>query len=209
MLTGLIIVISLMVVFSIVFLFWDKIKFAKEKRSFSKLIGKKAYQLALDNAYYLINQVALAIEGKVIHFDHILFTNKFIYCIGEKYFSGPISGRFDDSQWFKYNKKNQVEHIKNPMILPKVRVEYLRGSLRANDDLFVSVVLVNDSCIIDQIEGCPKNNFIMNLSDFKSFIKQREKTNIPSIDPLQLETLVQNIYKISVRTLKSENKKSS
>ena len=95
------------------------------------------------------------------------------------------------------------------MILPKVRVEYLRGSLRANDDLFVSVVLVNDSCIIDQIEGCPKNNFIMNLSDFKSFIKQREKTNIPSIDPLQLETLVQNIYKISVRTLKSENKKSS
>ena len=196
MLAGLIIVISLMVVFSIVFLFWDKFKLIKEKRCFNKSVGKKMYQLAL------------AIDGKVIHFDHILFTNKFIYCIGEKYFSGPISGRFDDSQWFKYNKKNQVEHIKNPMVLPKVRVEYLRSSLRANDDLFVSVVLVNDSCLIDKIDGCPKNNYIMNISEFKNFIKQREKTNIPSLDPLQLETLVQNIYKISVRTLKNEKKSS-
>lgn len=208
MLAGLIIVISLMVVFSIVFLFWDKFKLIKEKRCFNKSVGKKMYQLALDNDYYLINQVALSIDGKVIHFDHILFTNKFIYCIGEKYFSGPISGRFDDSQWFKYNKKNQVEHIKNPMVLPKVRVEYLRSSLRANDDLFVSVVLVNDSCLIDKIDGCPKNNYIMNISEFKNFIKQREKTNIPSLDPLQLETLVQNIYKISVRTLKNEKKSS-
>lgn len=205
MLIGLIIVIILMVIGSLVFIFWNKIKELKEKKFFSKEISSKVYQIAVDNDFYLINQVALAIDTKVIHFDHLLFTNKYIYCIGRKYFSGPVSGRFDDSQWFQYDKKNRINHIKNPMILPKVRLEYLRSALRANEDLFISVVLVNDSCVIDNIVSCPKNNHIMNIGDFSGFVKKNEKASIPAIDALQLETLVQNIYKRSIRT--SQGKK--
>lgn len=204
MLVGLIIVILLMIIGSLVFIFWDRIKILKERRFFTKEVGTKVYQLALDNDFYLINQVALAIDTKVIHFDHILFTNKFIYCIGAKYFAGPISGKFDDSQWFLYDHKSHVEHIKNPMTLPKVRVEYLRSALRANEDLFVSVVLVNDSCIIDDNISSPKNHHLLNLSQFKALVLKNEKLDIPSIDPIQLDTLVQNIYKRSVRTLNDE-----
>ena len=200
MIIGLIIVIVLIVIGSLIFLFWNKIKDYKEKRFFSKEVGSKVYQLALDNDYYLIRQVALAIDTKVIHFDYILFTNKYIYCIGTKYFVGPISGNFNDSQWFLYQKNQQVEHIKNPMILPKVRLEYLRSALRANEDLFISVVLVNNSCIIDEVNDGPKHNYIMNVGNFASFVKKNEKNVIPSIDPLQLETLVQNIYKRSIKT---------
>lgn len=201
MLTGLIIVIVLFIIISLVILFWDSFKLLKEKKSFKKIVGNKLYQISLDNDFYLINQVALAIDTKIIHFDHILFTNKFIYCIGTKFCDGPLSGRFDDSKWFKYGKNNTIDHIKNPMQLPKIRVEYLRSQLRANEDLFISVVLVNDSCILDDIQNCPKNNFIMNLGEFKSFVNKNEKMDIPQIDAVQLDTLVKNIYRSSVKTL--------
>lgn len=86
------------------------------------------------------------------------------------------------------------------MILSRVRLDYLRSALKANEDIFVSVVLLNDSCVLDDIENCPKNNFIMNLKDFKNFVQKREKEDIPSFNAFQLETLVQNIYKLNIRT---------
>ena len=205
MLIGLIVVVSLMVIGSLVFIFWDKIKIASEKKNFDKKVGAKVYQLALDNDFYCINQVALKIDTKIIHFDHILFTNKFIYCIGKKYLANPVSGKFDDNQWFEYQANGHIEHIKNPMIIPKVRVDYLRGALRASEDLFVSLVIINDSCLIDKVEDCPVNQKILNLKDFKDFVQKREKMDIPTIDPLQEETLVQNIYKRSVKTKQMEN----
>lgn len=207
MIICLIIIIILILVGSLVFLFWDKIKEFKEKKRFSKDVGAKVYQLSLDNDFYLINKVALAIDTKVIHFDHLLFTNKYIYCIGIKYYSGPISGKFDDLQWFMYNKNNQLEHIKNPMSFTKVRLNYLKSALKANEDLFISVVLVNDSCIIDDTSSFPKNYYIMNLKKFNNFVKKNEKNDIPKIDEIQLDTLVQNIYKRSIKTLEKENKK--
>ena len=207
MLIGLIVILSLMVVGSLVFIFWGQIKQKTEKKNFVKKVGAKVYQLALDNDYYLINKVALKIDTKVIHFDHILFTNKFIYCIATKYFDGPISGKFDDNQWFKYDDKNHVDHIKNPLIIPKVRVEYLRSALRAGEDLFVSLVITNDSCLIDEIKDCPSNQKIINLKDLKHLVSKNEELDIPLIDPLQEEKLVQNIYKRSVKTKKMEENK--
>lgn len=205
MLTGLIIVVSLMVIGSLIFIFWDKIITLMEKKFFTKEVGSKIYKIALENDYYLINDAVLSIDTKVIHFNHILFTNKFIYCIGVKYFDGPISGKYDDSKWFQYDEKNNVFHINNPLIFPKVRLDYLRSSLKASEDLFVSLVLVNDTCIIDERINCPKDNYIMNIKNLKNFISKREKMDIPSLDQEQLEVLVQNIYKRSVRTINNLN----
>ena len=168
-------------------------------------INCKIYKIALENDYYLINDAVLSIDTKVIHFNHILFTNKFIYCIGVKYFDGPISGKYDDSKWFQYDEKNNVFHINNPLIFPKVRLDYLRSTLKASEDLFVSLVLVNDTCIIDERINCPKDNYIMNIKNLKNFISKREKMDIPSLDQEQLEVLVQNIYKRSVRTINNLN----
>lgn len=86
MLIGLIVVVVLLIVGSLLFLFSDRIRQISEKKNFSKKAGKKIYALARDNDFYLINQVALSIDTKVIHFDHILFTDKFIYCIGKSIF---------------------------------------------------------------------------------------------------------------------------
>jgi hypothetical protein len=208
MFIGLIIVLSLMVIGSLVYLFWDNIKHFKEKRFFSKDVASKVYQLAVENDYYLINEVALAIDTKVIHFDHILFTNKYIYCIGVKYFPGPISGKYDDSQWFLYNGKNKVLHIRNPMQLSKVRLDYLKIALKDNQNLFVSVILVNDSCIIDEKIEFAKNNKIMKLKEFKNHVRKQEKSDIPSINPIQLDTLVQNIYKRKVQTINNLTNKN-
>ena len=56
--------------------------------------------MAIDKDYYVINDVVLEIDTKFIHFNHILFGDKYIYCICDSYFDGPISGKFTDNQWF-------------------------------------------------------------------------------------------------------------
>lgn len=202
--TWLIIVIVLIIVGSLIFIFSDHINLFFEKRNFNKKVGKKIYQIALDNDYYLISQVALEIDTKIVHFDYILFTNKFIYCVGARYFNGPISGKYDDNQWFKYGKKSEIDHIKNPLILPKVRLEYLKGALKAPDDLFVSLVVINDSCLIDKNNQYPTYNQLINLKDLKFLISKKEKENIADINPSQLQKLVKNIYKRSVKTQQKE-----
>jgi hypothetical protein len=116
MLTGLIIVVSLMVIGSLVFIFWDKIIALKEKKFFTKEVGSKIYKIALENDYYLINDAVLSIDTKVIHFNHILFTNKFIYCIGVKYFNGPISGKYEDAKWLE-NFHSRIMSGTDPLAL--------------------------------------------------------------------------------------------
>lgn len=209
MLIGLIIVISLMIVGSLIFIFIDQITLFFENKRFYKNLDKKLYKLALDYDYYLISQVVLEIDTKIIHFDYILFTNKFIYCIGARYYKGSISGKYDDNQWFKYGHKDLVEHIKNPLIFPKVRLEYLKGALKAQDDLFISLVIVNDSCLIDNSNQYPSNNQIINLKDVKSLIIKNEKADIATINQVQLEELVHNIYKRSVKTKQKEKNETT
>ena len=203
MLVVLIIVIAVIIIGGILLILWPKLKTLKEKKQFAKIVASKVYGLAEDKDFYVINQVALSIENKVIHFDHILFTNKFIYCIGTKYYDAPVSGKYSDAQWFKYSSLNNRERIKNPMGLAQARLNYIKSSVNAPDGIFVSVVLINDSCILDEIKDCPPGNFIMNVSKFRQFVLENESIDIPEIDSLKLEELVQKIYK---KTLKNEGK---
>jgi hypothetical protein len=204
MLVVLIIVISIIIIGGILLIFWPKFKIIKEKRQFSKIVASKVYGLAEDKDFYVINQVALSIENKIIHFDHILFANKFIYCIGTKYYDAPVSGKYSDAQWLKYSSLNNMERIKNPMALALARLNYIKSSVNAPDGIFISVILINDSCILDEIKDCPPGNYIMNVSKFRQFVIENEKQDIPDIDTLALEELVQKIYK---KSLKNDDKK--
>jgi hypothetical protein len=203
MLVVLIVVITLIIITGILLILWPKLVSLRERKLFARIVGRKVYSLAEDKDFYVINQVALSIENKIIHFDHILFTNKFIYCIGTKYYDAPVSGNYEDAQWLKYNSSSNIERIKNPMLLATARLNYIKSSVNAMDGIFVSVVLVNDTCILDEIKNCPPGNYIMNLNEFRKFVEVNEKSDIPDIDQLCLEDLVQKIYK---KTIKNEEK---
>ena len=161
MLVGAISVISLLAIGFGFLIFYPLFQERQEKRTFTKSFYTDVYQLAIDRDYYVINDVVLEIDTKFIHFNHILFGDKYIYCICDTYFDGPISGKNRDSQWFLYKNNGQVSHIKNPLVLHKSRLSYITSALRA-EELFVGIIVVNESCIVDQIDDLPDNLTIVN-----------------------------------------------
>ena len=203
MLIGAISVISILVIGFAYLIFQPIVKEALEKKTFLKSFYTNVYQLAIDKDYYVINDVVLEIDTKFIHFNHILFGDKYIYCICDSYFDGPISGKFTDNQWFMYKDNGVVEHIKNPLILHRSRLSYVTSSLRA-EELFVGVFVVNKSCIVDEIKDCPENMTILNEEEFRDYILKREKENIPPINTIQLDSLVKQVYQKNIQSREKE-----
>ena len=203
MLVGAISVISLLAIGFGFLIFYPLFQERQEKRTFTKSFYTDVYQLAIDRDYYVINDVVLEIDTKFIHFNHILFGDKYIYCICDTYFDGPISGKNRDSQWFLYKNNGQVSHIKNPLVLHKSRLSYITSALRA-EELFVGIIVVNESCIVDQIDDLPDNLTIVNEKEFKDYIIKREKENIPPINSIQLDSLVQQIYQKNIQSREKE-----
>lgn len=191
----LIIIFVIVTIGSILLLFSRSLHLFVEKKTFRRKIGKKVYQIAKDCDLFVLHNIVLKIDNKIIHYDHLLFSNKFIYCIGDGYYQTGLSGKFLDKKWFLYDLKGKFTHINNPMMMQRLRVDYLRGSLGASDDLFVSVVVVNDSCVIDAIEGCPDRNLIVKSSNLVKCIKNYEKnSDLPQLNQEQLQIVVKNIY---------------
>lgn len=203
MLVGAIIVISLIVIGFGYLIFTPIVKDILEKKNFTKKFYSDVYQLAIDKDFYVINDVVLEIDTKFIHFNHILFGDKYIYCICDSYYEGPISGKFTDQQWFMYKNNGQVEHIKNPLVLHKSRLNYVTSTLRA-EELFIGICVVNESCLVDEIKDLPDNLNVINVNEFKDYINKKEKEAIPPIDSLQLDSLVQQIYQKNIQSRERE-----
>ena len=133
MLAGAIILIVVLVIVSVLVLTWPFIKRFRARKDFFSHAYHITYDLAKDRDYYLINDVRLAIDTKVIHFDHIIFGEKYIYCIGNMFSKGSLSGKFSDAQWRLYDDMGSMNYVKNPLLLHKTRVDYLKSAIKAED----------------------------------------------------------------------------
>lgn len=110
-----IILVVVLVIISILILAWPYLKRLRTRKDFFNREYRIVYDIARDKDYYLINTVKLDIDTKTIHFDHILFGEKYIYCIGNYFHKGAISGKFSDNQWFSYESLTKTTHVKNPL----------------------------------------------------------------------------------------------
>ena len=176
-------------------MFYHQISLLCEKIFFKHKVAKKLYKIAKDNDYYLLNKVAINVEGKIIHFDHLLFGDKYIYCIGVNYYPLAINGKQNDKNWFRYKSNNKFVYIKNPMRLHRERVNYFSSLISSDSDLFVATIVINNSCLID--EKCnTKYDKIINLKNLENMVKNYEKnSNVEPIDPILLHQLVQDVYR--------------
>lgn len=192
---GLIITFIILVIVSLVVIFYHPIFHFFEKLFFKVKVNKKVYKIAKDYDFYLLNKVVIKVEGKLIHFDHLLFGNKYIYCIGKNYYSVGINGRFNDSSWFQYKGNNKFNIIKNPMRLHRERVNYFSSKLASSSDLFVATIIVNNSCYLEKIDGSDKYNVLLNLKNFEKMVIEYEKDKtINPIEPQRLQDLVLEIH---------------
>ena len=94
--------IILLVVFLLLllaFLFGPIIKRKYIEVNYKKIVSKTLYKYALDHDVFLINDIKLPYNGGFIIFDHILFGEKYIYCIKDVHESYGKEGSAEDLKW--------------------------------------------------------------------------------------------------------------
>lgn len=192
---GLIILVVFLVLLGLFLIFYNFIHLSIEKLTFKKKTAKRVYQIAMDHDYYLLNEVAMKIGTHTIHFDHILFGNKYIYCIVSRYYNVGVNGNFEDVSWFNYKLNGKCKMMKNPLRLNRERVDYFATSITSSKDMFIAMLAVNDSCLVSDIKGASENDLIFNVKNLEKIIKEHEnRKDVSIIEPKMLEILVKDIY---------------
>ena len=197
------VVLCLLVLFLILFpIFYKKYEF----RNFKKVFYKRINKIVLNHDYLLINDLVLKDHnGKICTIDHIVFAEKYIYVIKDRYYRGAISGQKDDNVWFFYGKKGVKEEFENPMHINEKRIQKLSNITHFDNEYFISIILINDNAIVKNLKGMnTKNSFIIPKSKFKKLIKTIESKDVPDIDQKGLEKAVLEIADLKGKIVNDE-----
>ncbi len=168
-----------------------------------KAYWKSIYRLAMDNDYYLINNLTLEnVDGKKLIIDHLLFGDKYLYLIYDAYYDGAIKYKKEDNNWIYYygnkNKPNQ-KYVNNPLLINKRRLNKLAVQTCLDEQFFIPIVLVNDDCLIEEINDSVGNEFLIKKKHLKRVIKDVEARNVPYLKKNELAYVVRDIAKMNIR----------
>ena len=167
------------------------------RRNYVKIFGKFVYHIALYKDYLLINKLHLPLDNeRKLHLDHVLFGEKYIYAIKDKYYAGAISGKENDESWlyFPDNTKKSM-YIDNPLKINRQRIQKLALFTGLDDDLFVSIILVNNDCLLDKFESQSRRDYVIPVNKLEKLVAAIESRSVPKINQEQLEQAVQDLNK--------------
>lgn len=168
-----------------------------DKKNLNKRVYRILYALAMDKDYYLINNFPLIQNNELVaKLDHILFTNKYIYVISDRPFSGIINGNRDDNIWLNYSFSGERTEINNPLLMNKIRIEKFSKIKKIDSKCIISIVVTNNLAEIINLENLSTNkSYICKKSKLKSIIKKIEKRDVEEFDPNILDREVKEIAK--------------
>jgi hypothetical protein len=164
-----------------------------------KIFGKFIYHIALYSDYYLINNMSLRLDpDHTAHIDHILFGEKYIYVIKDKYYKGALSGKENDESWvFFPDDRRKSRYIDNPLKVNRVRTEKLGLFTGLDEDLFISIIVVNNDCLLEKFESFSRRDYVVQVGKLNKLIEAIESRSVPKINEQQLEQAVQDIAQIN------------
>ena len=193
-----VILLALFVISSGVWLLFPLIRRRYMNRHLIPVFGKRIYHIALYNDFYLINQVRVPLDdANEAHIDHLLFGEKFIYVIKDRYYDGALSGQARDVNWMFYpNLSRRGKYISNPFLINRVRIDKLALVTGLDPHLFVNIIVVNDRCLLDDIISDDDYTYIVKLAKLEKLIKAIESRDIPVINEQQLDAAVKDIYQL-------------
>lgn len=147
-----------------------------------RMYYRRVYRVALDNDFLLINKFShTTADQEEFHIDHILIGNKYFYCIRDRYYDGALAAKEDNPSWVFFNK-DKGRYIQNPLIMNKLRVQRLSLMSNIDEEMFISIVLINDDCYLTPYEAKSNDSFLSSLKDFPKLIEQLESRDIAALD---------------------------
>lgn len=184
-----------------------RLEFGKERYRY--IYYKKVREIADKYDYYLVNNVGIDSRDEVIcKIDHILFANKFIYVIKDRYYRGAISGEKDNVKWYFHPNDTEVLEMDSPLIQNSRRVDHLSAVTQIDRSYFISIVIINDNCEVKSNNDLNSDDsYIVSLSQLPRLIKFIESRKVAKLDPAQLEKAVNDIARLygQGRQIENEN----
>ena len=167
--------------------------------------GKRIYRIALDNDFYLINQVKLASRStKSININHLLFGDKYIYLISDYYYRGEILAKENDNSWIfrPRNKKEKSCYIDNPLLISQELVKETSRLTGIDASLFIAITLINNDAIIKGFESKNKSNFLVHLSKVSKLVETIESRDVSPLKEKQLYYAAHDIARLNLNKKK-------
>ncbi|MCF0117785.1 MAG: hypothetical protein HUJ61_07050 [Bacilli bacterium] len=148
-------------------------------------------------------------EGKRVQINHVLFGNKFLYCIYDRVYNGGLSGHLNDEMWLNYHKNgNKYEKVKNPLKANRVRTDKFQLLTQIDPEDIISLVVINDDCILNS-EAIERDdhNMIVHLSDLERTIVICEGRNVAPFDENQLTQVINelNVNNVNNKSYKKQS----
>lgn len=190
------VVVAALLLFLVIFLLIRK---AVIRNNFKKYSAKLIYNIALDNDFYLINDLLMPLNDEEhMHIDHLLFGDKYIYVISTRKYSYPVKGKLYDNSWVYVKKSKVPTFVDNPLLMNKKRAEKLALVTHFNQDFIKNVVVVNNEAFIEN--GVNDDfNILTTYSKLKKVIKHFESLPVKRINKDDLAKAVKDIARLNDR----------
>ncbi len=196
-----ILIIVILVLFCIFLLISYPLNKFINQKLFRYFYYRKIYRYVNHRDLRLINNFQFAVdESTNAHFDHIIFGNKYIYLITDKYWTKGIYGKVEDKSWLLFKNGDKRIYIDNPLKKNELRTEKLSLVTDINRSMFVAIVVVNNDCLVDDNIKLNKQNIILKIRHLIKTIEQYEKDDIENINDEQLQKVVYAFDKIKNST---------
>lgn len=196
---SIIICASVFVILIILFLILFPIfKRRMDFKNFQNKYYKEIRKIADLKDYYLINNLTLRNNNQVLcKIDHVLFGDKYIYVIKDRYYRGAISGEREDNTWLFYSLKGTREEMSNPMKVNLQRLEKLAAITQIDKSFFISIVIINNNCAVkNNVELNGDNSFIVPISKLFKLVKTIENRDVKKMNENQLRYAVEDISRL-------------
>lgn len=180
-------------------LFGSRLRHAYEVRNLTKVNYRVIRPIVDKQDYRLINEIEISLDAErksTLHFDHMIFGEKYIYLIVDKFWWVGLGGKRDDDSWVYYKKSHKGRiYIDNPLKMNALRKEKFSLYMGMNPDLFIPIILVNNDCVLEVEGEESEDNFIIHRKKLKKLLKELESRDVSSLNDDELQQVVYAIHR--------------
>lgn len=198
-----IVVITLLVFFSICYLFKDQIEELLTHVRKTNILHSKLKKFCKNHDYILLTNLILPTEdGKRIKIDDLVLADKYIYVISQRILYGNISGVESDAKWIVRSTK-ESKYFSNPFKSNEIRVSTVAKMTNVDISNFVNLVCFSKTAFIKDVKLTDSHKVLTNFEKVEHDILKREKES-PYNDflPEEVEKMAAFLYQTSKNSMK-------
>ena len=167
------------------------------KRYYRSYYYKKVYNYTLNRDFYLINNFSFRLDSKHnTTIDHILFGDKFIYVIMDKYYEGDLMGNSYDESLILIAKNGTKNYVDNPYVQFNKLLSRLSTATGIGTDLMIGITMINNDCRM-KIESSSKQFFMIQRKRFSKLVDTIEARDVGKINAKSLQNAVLTVNNLN------------